>query len=615
MKKKNKAIALLAALTVFVPNAVSPLSLMPAAAESEETAAAVKLPDWVPQDYEHALYFHTDYGRTHIEGEYLCMLFTENNEQALDETCYTVEESGGVFNCIYEAVFRLEKEENGMAYSPEAQMKQFRVMVFKAMKPGDTTILHKIKNTETLAYEYDVRQDKYTFTVGEDYTVTETDVFAWLPDCYTEIGLQLKEKKDSQEQPVFRHGNYVYVCLQSNDGTACSWKLKEESGILEKVGSICCDRIYTEPIAGQQRRQVLVFRAKANGSARIIWEKTDGTEVYDTIDINYEALKNASVLLAPNETLIDVLDADTGKLIDFDDLQADSNGAKVSYHLSYMFYPENKQGDAYREPSLQDYTLNMEQNSEIVDHSLTELLGGHQKTDCRFISYDKRYRENVDYSIDPLYNGALHIRVYLQYNPSGDLNRDDRLTIADAVCMQKLLSGTEVFAVNWRNADFYHDDCLDARDLTKMLRKICQRNYEPHSIMTLKTVYSGCGIAGQFLGEDVTYTEFSVKPGDQFYEKNPYGLKKTGTTALQNDVKPALVIDSFDKNGVMLSYFDYRQDKYVTEHFSFNTPYEELILPQFTICDGQNPSYTVSFSELENQPVDDVIITRPISTE
>ncbi|WP_028516949.1 hypothetical protein [Ruminococcus flavefaciens] len=68
MKFSKLTAAILAAAIVVTPLSVkSPDFLTPSTAFAEGTGASAALPDWIPTDFDSAIYFRNTYGATHID--------------------------------------------------------------------------------------------------------------------------------------------------------------------------------------------------------------------------------------------------------------------------------------------------------------------------------------------------------------------------------------------------------------------------------------------------------------------------------------------------------------------------------------------------------------------
>ena len=77
----GKTIAALTAAAIIPLSSAFPAS----SADIVVTPSAndVYVPDWVPDDLESAIKFHNTYGAVHIQGDYVCIVFPEDNRQAI----------------------------------------------------------------------------------------------------------------------------------------------------------------------------------------------------------------------------------------------------------------------------------------------------------------------------------------------------------------------------------------------------------------------------------------------------------------------------------------------------------------------------------------------------
>ena len=84
MKRKKTAAFLTAsliALTGFPGTGFSAAS--PPVAAAADSGTAKMYPDWIPSSYDSALEFRNTYGHTHIDGNWLCIVFEQ--EDSYDE--------------------------------------------------------------------------------------------------------------------------------------------------------------------------------------------------------------------------------------------------------------------------------------------------------------------------------------------------------------------------------------------------------------------------------------------------------------------------------------------------------------------------------------------------
>ena len=232
-----------------------------------------------------------------------------------------------------------------------------------------------------------------------------------------------------------------------------------------------------------------------------------------------------------------------------------------------------------------------------MNSRIGELIGYNYSAEFEAEVVDPRYRSKVAYDIDPYENGALHVKLYLQYHPTGDVNGDGKLSVSDAVAMQRWLVNAENEQIkDWTMSDYVHDGLLDARDLSKLLQTLCQATDSLHSEMILKTDYSGSGVDGHYLGTKLCYDYFTVQNGDQFYETAPYGLTRTpGGPSYLITQEPVFTVESVSEEGVTLTYTERRTGEAMSKLLTYDSPEIYFFNTSFSISDGQNAIYTLYF--------------------
>lgn len=599
MKLKKMTAAMIAAIGVLLPAAVGMGAAPFVSAVSAEEIAEIAMPEWVPTDFEQAVAFYNAHGTTYVSDGYICLLFTEENEHGA-KTNYVVDERGGILKCVVDSVFYLPDtpdSEKKDYYNENLMGMQFRLLVYKPLKAGETTISHWNQLIDYAAVDPKyITQDRYTFSVDSSLLPTETDVFAWLPDSCEEA----EEKKNVGENPVFAENGYICILLNSNDGTAYHWERGWENGGLEQVGFINCAAMEMIPRAGAARCSIVVYSPKEDGHASVKWILTDGNDGIDEIIASYEVLDNKTLLLSPTDALIEICDSETGELFDMENIRADENGAKLTAVLKY--YDEDQYGITKEEMTEELISLN---SNRFVNGRIGQLIGRNFSTTMEVRNADPRYRPCVTYSINTyrFENDALYIQVYPEYHAvDGDGNGDGKFSVADAVALQKWLVNGECEQIKeWKQSDCNRDGILDARDLTMMLQMLCRTNGSAQCEMMVRTDYSGCGVDGQFLGATMRYDYFTVRKGDQFYEYMPCGLTKDPNLkeSYAMTEEPVLTVVDVTEEGVTVKYQSTRSLDDVEELIPYDTFMENQLFTRFIVCDGENAKYSLYFQKTE----------------
>jgi len=291
MKFKRTAAAVVAAVTAIVPLSSESFSLLaPSAVYAEETTAEAAIPDWVPNDFGSALDFRNTYGATHAEGGFVCVVFKENDLQPVGEKqslLYSVKATEGVMKEIGREVYSSKRSETGDCYE---------VVLYQAQKQGefavaltDTSIMICIMPEDgydpvfannALAEEAGLDLEGvnagafYSFSVGENMEVTETDVYGWLPDSVAEYNTYMTEHGQMSTRD-----DLVVFCLDRAIGTAYSWNGPViYNGLFQKAYQSVC-RLESETLEdGGTVSTVYAYRATGDGNDVIRWDFARGVD-------------------------------------------------------------------------------------------------------------------------------------------------------------------------------------------------------------------------------------------------------------------------------------------------------------------------------------------------
>ncbi|MGN0631078.1 MAG: hypothetical protein ACI4JN_07105, partial [Ruminococcus sp.] len=238
MKKlrKRKIAALSAAFAVCVtacPVFAGSVCAEEAVSGSVTDIDVSKLPEWVPMDFYSSLSFIKEHGNTFVEDNLVCIVRKREgsynyktdissdylNDVVFNET-YSFEapdESDFENREFYEEYIRCLEKNFGIDESMANEFLSdvsFEVIVIAPSCAGsfDVGLVRLYENGEEAA-----RKD-LSFEITEN-GVTETDVFAWLPDCSKEY-----DEFVSENGIASAHGNYVVFCGNPCYDGGYSWK-------------------------------------------------------------------------------------------------------------------------------------------------------------------------------------------------------------------------------------------------------------------------------------------------------------------------------------------------------------------------------------------------------
>ena len=286
---------------------------------AEEALTESSVPDWIPTSFEEALDFRNKYGTTHIgsgnESDLLCLVF---KEQYRCQTRYEIKNTGALVTEYYHDVF--VNEDIDVAYE---------VLVYK--NTWKTPPDFKVKFSRD-----SVLQQEYSFT-SFGTQVIETDIYGWLPDCKEEY-LEYANRNSF----VSVKDNYVVFCRDTDIGTEHYWIMNRESdydsSVISSVCSVDCSVETAEPLDGGTKHEILVFKAKKDGYAKIAYDYTEDyfkhntpTAIEKTLCADCVIINDAKAVLLKGNMRFTLVDYDTGKPIDVSENDDSYIWTKVSY--------------------------------------------------------------------------------------------------------------------------------------------------------------------------------------------------------------------------------------------------------------------------------------------
>lgn len=178
---------------------------------------AIAMPDWVPRDYSSAVDFLNEYGTSHAEGNFVCLVYRGFSETTFSNTpLYTTTFEGT--NPDYEFYYG----------QPKCYMALFKY------DDNNKEIQASIDKTE------------YSFTMTEN-GYEETDIYSWLPDSWTEY-CEMRVKYGNM---FIRDGKIVFI-KETSGPAGYSWITLSGDKMLRKERYSGCDTVYEglPPIGG-----------------------------------------------------------------------------------------------------------------------------------------------------------------------------------------------------------------------------------------------------------------------------------------------------------------------------------------------------------------------------
>ena len=419
------------------------------------TTESYLLPDWVPNDYTSALEFRNTYGVTHVDGQYVCLVYVHNAGDAVQFGGKDDEDA---------ALIRISQE----SYLADASLgaecnDQCDVIVFQANKPGTFP-----------TYPSEPSIFDYSFSVSEDLTVEETDIYSWLPDSRSEYSAFKRENSG-----VGVRDGLVCYCDMPNGSTGYGTiDTQSGDGELEHIKTQHCNGVaYRYSEGGSSSLYIDIYRGKKDGLVDMTWD-------FARPWIPDEWLER---------TQRTFLISDDGKNVEFYAKGLDKNSIRfqvVDYDSGLPIHPKGDKEYVFSLATNITITENgskkttgpivtwnwKEENPFILDYSEYE----NAEVDATIRSLDVNLPEYyVLQTVDeiPCANGCKD--VYIRLKPTADhpnrkfdANGDRKFNMADLVLVHKYLTGKKVEFFGWKNWDANGDGICTISDFTLMKRAL-----------------------------------------------------------------------------------------------------------------------------------------------
>ena len=318
MKRQKLLAAMLAAASAFTP--LSPFRLT--AQERPVVSAVVvedpaALPEWIPNNFESALKFRNTYGATRIGDGFICVVYEEHFEKVPEG------EPQGVLRYETAETKNIAKKRVDSIFGSEQCNYSYQVIVYEPVSEGifEAALVDTwLKADTNLDLGYNKAIAHYSFDIKADKTITETDVYSWLPDCRTEYAAYAE---DHGELSV--RDNYVVFCLTETAGTPYRWTQENNSGEYFQYSAIsdCSPRYEIAPTGGAIH-SVYAFQAVKDGYDKISFSfgKSFGDEKPEkTLTADCVILDNAQTVLLADTARIRFRDAETSELLNIPNAQ------------------------------------------------------------------------------------------------------------------------------------------------------------------------------------------------------------------------------------------------------------------------------------------------------
>ncbi len=464
MKFSKLTAAILAAAIVVTPLSVkSPGLLTPSKVFAEGTGVSAALPDWIPTDFDSAVHFRNTYGATHIDNGLICIvLLNEYCIPANNVLRYDTVTTKNALDTVSRKV-----------YSSDMTKTKLEVIVYKPLVQGDieVDIIDIMLQAPSLDLGYHHASGYYTFAVDNNFNITETDIFSWLPDCKEEYNEYTKLNGE-----VSVKDNYVVFCTMAVDQFGDKWEpasTNKYENIKDILSSDCTMQL-PELYDDGSVDKIYVYQAVKDGYEKISWTRTSNMRPNQsepttyTLTADCAVIDDAQAVLLNDQTRVTVIDAETEVPVPDEALKADP----FKFHADIIYTP-----NLYSSLNGNDANYTITNNRSILEEcylcsELSSLAMAYNKADLFKITTEEP-PEIIYYD-----NNAMDIIFKISKPPLGDLNGDKIFSISDLVLLQRWLLGvSDVKIMDWSLVDFNKDNQLDIFDLV-LMRKALLKSIE-----------------------------------------------------------------------------------------------------------------------------------------
>ncbi|MBO4878204.1 MAG: hypothetical protein J5501_09385 [Ruminococcus sp.] len=440
-----------------------------------------KLPSWTPMSFVDAMKFYNKHGKCYLADNYICMVRpipknkTDQYGYSISGSMTNVNTPASPGNRIYELEIPEEPDPDDIEavdeynfycdsvgnYSHEQsffddylasdEQYVFDVEMFRVLDGLDLNIMCYEMEGE----EYKIT-DKYSFE-NHDGTTVQTDIYSWLPDSTKELQDYIYDHGD-----VSVHDSYVILLSQVNAAAGESLIMRQEGeGAFEEYLTSVCDNFEIFPMDGVSPPAAILYKPTADGKVDIEWRKgfrDDDTENY-FFDGKYEIKENCTVIddrspFRKGNTVFTFIDKATGNPV-------------------YKKYLSGFTGETPDGEQMTSETFQITDNPLTVDSINAYKPGWHyffyaaSKSGCY---------ENPEFEVTGEDNGTVYVTCKVEWQAYGDANADGKLTVADAVILEKwLLGAKDVSPIDWNAMDLCRDCNIDVFDYCLLRQKLIDR--------------------------------------------------------------------------------------------------------------------------------------------
>ena len=278
-------------LTAILTAAMLCTAAAPIQIHAEDT-----LPENVPQSFAQAMRFTNNFGATNTQDGYVILVQQEEQNNDYMTYAYTyeaVQADGSVLAPMFEetytftipeepdasdeaayAAYLQELETLGVSFAYTGYTKtdglnanhQYRVAVYQPVQALSLTVNMVQTNKYGTKWE---SSKAYTFDISEDGTVTQTDLYGFIPDCMEEFYAYREENGLLSA----KNGYAVYASDVTYDGGfSVSWKQEGTGSILNTVTEELSYHTLEVSTPGTMGHEIDIFAPETPGIVRLeVW--------------------------------------------------------------------------------------------------------------------------------------------------------------------------------------------------------------------------------------------------------------------------------------------------------------------------------------------------------
>ena len=475
MRASRIAAAISAAVLLPFYTFITPININ-TNVHAEEVSDSIQLPGWVPQSYQAACQFFNLHGGTYIQDGLLCVTFCENYSTSDDaaKAEYNIFVSEGVMDEVFHEQYQIDSNMD------------IEIFVYKPVSTGSFKTSLTGSSVDTLTdLDGNTYIPSYEFFVDDMLNITETDLYAKLPDCITEF-----EEFSKEHDTVSVIDDKLVFCLSKQTGLFSEWHEGCCSENMRQTAKWSCTS--KTQFAGffpgpRPMADIVVYEAVSEGPVYVRWDVVD---IYHNDDIHcgyaaaYQDISFKTPSLSKGDARIKITDYETGEPVIIDEDTGFSIHRRTSVtDASTLIAPISS--NPYIIPDLCKPSAGFQSDTQTKETIplIADALGFKLvMPDTYDIPKDEFGAELKNaYVTITLVNGeAYDIEYRVSAKLSGDVNGDSEFNTADLVTLQKWLLGkSDTVLKNWKSADFCNDNVIDSFDLCLMRKALIIAQQEP----------------------------------------------------------------------------------------------------------------------------------------